>query len=317
MPGPSPCNPIEPFPQRRVLCFALLCPAKDSYSRGLRSSCCLFFSFPLPSAPLCVSLPLLLSIASTCFVGPSWNRLSPPPPPQPCSPPACLTTSSHTIKITSLLLLRRFHLYCPYWYFYEKQGGGPGGYVAAIKAGQLGLKTACVEMRGRLGGTCLNVGCIPSKALLTSSHHYHDALHNFQQHGIVVKDVAIDLNQMQKSKSDTVESLTGGIEFLLKKNKVDYFVGKGSLASPNTVQVSSVDGLSHSSPSTTLETKHVVIATGSEVTPLPPVPVDNATGKIVDSTGALEISSVRTQYIHTYIQRQMSWCVCAVGWVFL
>lgn len=171
-------------------------------------------------------------------------------------------------------------------------GGGPGGYVAAIKAGQLGLKTACVEMRGRLGGTCLNVGCIPSKALLTSSHHYHDALHNFQQHGIVVKDVAIDLNQMQKSKSDTVESLTGGIEFLLKKNKVDYFVGKGSLASPNTVQVSSVDGLSHSSPSTTLETKHVVIATGSEVTPLPPVPVDNANGKIVDSTGALEISSI-------------------------
>jgi dihydrolipoamide dehydrogenase len=166
--------------------------------------------------------------------------------------------------------------------------------VAAIKAAQLGLKTACVEMRGRLGGTCLNVGCIPSKALLTSSHHYHDVLHNFEAHGIKVGNVSLDVAQMQKAKADTVDGLTGGIEFLFKKNKVDYFVGKGSISSPTTVAVqpAAEDGAS-AEQAVELSTKNVLIATGSEVSPLPPVPVDNAGGKIVDSTGALDIASVR------------------------
>jgi len=167
-------------------------------------------------------------------------------------------------------------------------GGGPGGYVAAIKAGQLGLKTAMVEMRGTLGGTCLNVGCIPSKALLQSTHHYHDAKHHFADHGIKIEgEISMDIDKMQASKATTVKGLTGGIEHLLKKHKVDYFKGKGSLAGPNAVKVALNDGSEES-----LDTKNIVIATGSEVTPLPPVPVDNAAGKIVDSTGALEISSI-------------------------
>ena len=99
--------------------------------------------------------------------------------------------------------------------------------MAAIKAGQLGLKTACVEMRGTLGGTCLNVGCIPSKALLTSSHHYHDAKHHFSDHGIQIEgDITMDIGKMLDSKAKTVQGLTGGIEHLLKKHKVDYFKGK-------------------------------------------------------------------------------------------
>ncbi|KAL7551987.1 hypothetical protein ACHAWF_017292 [Thalassiosira exigua] len=166
-------------------------------------------------------------------------------------------------------------------------GGGPGGYVAAIKAGQMGLKTACVEMRGTLGGTCLNVGCIPSKALLASSHHYHDAKHHFADHGINVGEVSMDVGKMLEAKAATVKGLTGGIEHLLKKHKVDYFKGKGTLTGPNGVGVALNDGGSEN-----LDAKHVILATGSEVTPLPPVPVDNAGGKIVDSTGALDISSI-------------------------
>ena len=166
-------------------------------------------------------------------------------------------------------------------------GGGPGGYVAAIKAGQLGLKTACVEMRGTLGGTCLNVGCIPSKALLASSHHYHDAKHHFADHGIEMGDVKMDVSKMLDAKAKTVQGLTGGIEHLLKKHKVDYFKGKGSLSGPNGVSISLNDGGSES-----LDAKNIIIATGSEVTPLPPVPVDNAGGKIVDSTGALDIPKI-------------------------
>lgn len=167
-------------------------------------------------------------------------------------------------------------------------GGGPGGYVAAIKAGQLGLKTACVEMRGTLGGTCLNVGCIPSKALLQSTHHYHDAITHFADHGIVISgEVSMDVGKMLEAKSKTVTGLTGGIEHLLKKHKVDYIKGKGKLTSPNAVHVDLLDGTT-----TSLDTRNIVIATGSEVTPLPPVPVDNAVGKIVDSTGALDISSI-------------------------
>jgi dihydrolipoamide dehydrogenase len=167
-------------------------------------------------------------------------------------------------------------------------GGGPGGYVAAIKAGQLGLKTACVEMRGRLGGTCLNVGCIPSKALLQSSHHYHDAVNHFAEHGITMDNVKMDVDKMQDSKQKSVEGLTGGIEFLLKKNNVEYFKGKGAISGPNAVSITPLDGTAEMS----LDTKNILIATGSEVTPLPPVPVDNAVGKIVCSTGALDIPKV-------------------------
>jgi dihydrolipoamide dehydrogenase len=168
-------------------------------------------------------------------------------------------------------------------------GGGPGGYVAAIKAGQLGLKTACVEMRGRLGGTCLNVGCIPSKALLQSSHHYHDAKTHFADHGIMGGDnITMDVSKMQDTKAKTVEDLTGGIEYLFKKHGVEYFKGKGTVGGPNTVNVTYNEGGAAES----LETKNILLATGSEVTPLSTVPVDNAGGKIVDSTGALELSAV-------------------------
>lgn len=167
-------------------------------------------------------------------------------------------------------------------------GGGPGGYVAAIKAGQLGLKAACVEMRGRLGGTCLNVGCIPSKALLQSSHHYHDAKTHFADHGISIGELSIDVGKMQSAKAATVEGLTGGIEYLLGKFNVDYFVGKGTITGPEKVQVT----LNENGSSESLDTKNIIIATGSEVSPLPPVPVDNAGGKIVDSTGALEIGTI-------------------------
>ena len=175
-----------------------------------------------------------------------------------------------------------------YSYILTRLGGGPGGYVAAIKAGQMGLKTACVEMRGTLGGTCLNVGCIPSKALLQSSHHYHDAKEHFADHGIVINgDISMDIDKMLDTKAKTVQGLTGGIEYLLKKHKVDYLKGKGTISGPNSVSVALNDGGAES-----LDTKNILIATGSEVTPLPPVPVDNAGGKIVDSTGALDISKV-------------------------
>jgi dihydrolipoamide dehydrogenase len=160
--------------------------------------------------------------------------------------------------------------------------------VASIKAGQMGLKTACIESRGSLGGTCLNVGCIPSKALLQSSHHYHDAKTHFADHGISFGgEVTMDVGKMMDSKAKAVVGLTGGIEYLLKKYGVDYFKGKGTITGPNAVNIALNDGGSES-----LDTKNILIATGSEVTPLPPVPVDNAGGKIVDSTGALDISKV-------------------------
>lgn len=164
-------------------------------------------------------------------------------------------------------------------------GGGPGGYVAAIKAGQLGMKVTCVEGRGTLGGTCLNVGCIPSKALLNSSHKYHEAKHDFARYGINVANVEIDVDKMQEQKVKAVSGLTKGIEGLFKKNKVDYVKGWGSLTSPNEVKVDLLDG-----SSTTLKAKNIIIATGSEVMPLPGVPIDEE--KIVSSTGALALKKV-------------------------
>ena len=148
-------------------------------------------------------------------------------------------------------------------------GGGPGGYVGAIKAAQLGLKVTCVEGRGALGGTCLNVGCIPSKALLNSSHMYAEAKHSFASHGVVVDNVSVDLDKMMEQKLNAVDGLTKGIEGLFKKNKVEYVRGWGSLKSANEVEVALADGTT-----TTLKAKNVIIATGSEVAPLPGVPVD-------------------------------------------
>ena len=165
-------------------------------------------------------------------------------------------------------------------------GGGPGGYVAAIKAGQLGMRVACVEKRGRLGGTCLNIGCIPSKALLHSSHLYDDALHHMGRHGIKVKGVELDLGAMLDNKDKVVEGLTKGIEFLFKKNKVEYVVGHGTIASPGKVVVQASNG----GGTRELQTKNILIATGSDVMPLPGVTIDEE--RIVSSTGALDLDQV-------------------------
>ncbi|MBI1197378.1 MAG: dihydrolipoyl dehydrogenase [Phenylobacterium sp.] len=163
-------------------------------------------------------------------------------------------------------------------------GGGPGGYNAAIRAGQLGLKAACVEMRGTLGGTCLNVGCMPSKALLHASELFAAAGGEFATLGIEVAP-KLNLPQMMKQKADSVGQLTKGIEFLFKKNKVDWIKGAGKIAGPGKVEVTTADGAV-----TTLAAKNIVIATGSEPTPLPGVTVDQK--RIVDSTGALELPEV-------------------------
>jgi len=162
-------------------------------------------------------------------------------------------------------------------------GAGPGGYVAAIRAAQLGLKTACVESRETLGGTCLNVGCIPSKALLHGSELFDEAAHGaMARFGVKTGPVELDLAAMQGEKAGAVKELTGGIEFLFKKNKVDWLKGHGTFRDAHTVEVA---GKVHTA-------KNVVIATGSSVTPLPGVEVDNAKGIVVDSTGALELDRV-------------------------
>ena len=164
-------------------------------------------------------------------------------------------------------------------------GGGPGGYVAAIRAAQLGMKTACVEGRGALGGTCLNVGCIPSKALLQSSEKYADAAKHFAAHGIKVDGLGLDLGAMMGRKDKVVKDLTTGIEFLFKKNKVDYIKGWGSIPAAGSVKVA-LDGGGEE----TLAAKNILIATGSESTPLPGVETDEK--QIVTSTGALALDKV-------------------------
>ncbi|PQA88592.1 dihydrolipoyl dehydrogenase [Hyphococcus luteus] len=165
-------------------------------------------------------------------------------------------------------------------------GAGPGGYNAAIRAGQLGLKTAIIEKRDnkKLGGTCLNVGCIPSKALLHASQLYEIAEKDFDGLGIKATGLKVDLVQMLKQKDDAVEGLTKGVEFLMKKNKVEVFYGAGEILSAGRVLVSGPDGDKE------LDTKNIVIATGSEVTPLPGVEIDEE--QIVSSTGALALSPV-------------------------
>ena len=143
-------------------------------------------------------------------------------------------------------------------------GGGPGGYVSAIKAAQLGFRTVCIEKRGSLGGTCLNVGCIPSKALLNSSHKYEDAKLHFAEYGVMVDNVRFDLAKMMKQKEAAVRGLTSGIEFLFKKNRVDYMKGWGRFEDPKTLAVDMNEGGTQK-----INTKHTIIATGSEPSPLP------------------------------------------------
>jgi dihydrolipoamide dehydrogenase len=162
-------------------------------------------------------------------------------------------------------------------------GGGPGGYVGAIRAAQLGLKTAIVEARGALGGTCLNVGCIPSKALLQSSHHFEVAEKEFTSHGIETNGLKLDLKTMLGRKDKVVVDLTNGIEFLMKKNKIDYIVGFGEITAPGEVTVKG-------DQEQILETENIMIATGSEVAPLSGIEIDEKL--VVSSTGALNLPKV-------------------------
>ncbi|MEO1028235.1 MAG: dihydrolipoyl dehydrogenase [Pseudomonadota bacterium] len=164
-------------------------------------------------------------------------------------------------------------------------GGGPGGYNCAIRAGQLGLKTACIEMRDTLGGTCLNVGCIPSKALLHASEMYAAAKNDFASMGIKVGKLDLDLKTMMAQKADAVDGLTKGVEFLFKKNKVTHIHGKGRIAGPGKVDVSG-----GKAGDVTLEAKHIVIATGSEPSSLPGIEIDEE--RVVTNTGAIALKEV-------------------------
>jgi dihydrolipoamide dehydrogenase len=172
-------------------------------------------------------------------------------------------------------------------------GGGPGGYVAAIRAAQLGLSTVCVEMDKTLGGTCVNVGCIPSKALLTSSEHYEFAKHAAAAHGIGVGQLSLDLATMLKRKDDVVGQNTRGIEFLFKKNKIAWAKGRGTLKAGNIVDVSAGGGAAGPPPAETIasyEAKHVIIATGSVPIELPFLKYDEE--RILSNVGALRIPTV-------------------------
>ena len=164
-------------------------------------------------------------------------------------------------------------------------GGGPGGYVASIRAAQLGLSTVCVEMDRTLGGTCVNVGCIPSKALLTSSEHFEFAKHAAAEHGVVIPTVSIDLAQMMKRKNDVVGANTKGVEFLFKKNKVTWARGAGTLKPGNVVDVTAADGTV-----TSYQARNVIIATGSSSIELPFLRFDEK--RVVSNIGALELQSV-------------------------
>jgi dihydrolipoamide dehydrogenase len=164
-------------------------------------------------------------------------------------------------------------------------GSGPGGYVAAIRAAQLGLKTAIIEKYNTLGGTCLNVGCIPSKALLDSSEHYHNATHTFKEHGIELADVKVNLAQMINRKNEVVKQTSEGVKFLMKKNKIDVFHGVGSFVSANKIKITSQDGTTQE-----IETAKSIIATGSKPIILPTVPYDKK--RIITSTEALNLTEI-------------------------
>ena len=164
-------------------------------------------------------------------------------------------------------------------------GSGPGGYVAAIRCAQLGLKTAIIEKYSTLGGTCLNVGCIPSKALLDSSEHFYNASHTFQTHGIDLKDLKVNLKQMISRKADVVKQNCDGIQFLMKKNKIDVYYGVGSFVNATTIKITASDGKTQE-----IKTTKTIIATGSKPISLPTVPVDKK--RIITSTEALTLTEV-------------------------
>lgn len=164
-------------------------------------------------------------------------------------------------------------------------GSGPGGYVAAIRCAQLGMKTALIEKYSTLGGTCLNVGCIPSKALLDSSEHYHNAEHTFKTHGISLTNLKVDFKQMIQRKADVVKQTCDGIEFLMKKNKIDVHQGMGSFVDKNTVKVTKEDG-----KSVELKAEKVIIATGSKPAMLPFAKLDKK--RIITSTEALSLTEI-------------------------
>lgn len=163
-------------------------------------------------------------------------------------------------------------------------GSGPGGYVCAIRCAQLGFKTALIEKYNTLGGTCLNVGCIPSKALLDSSHHYHDAKEHFSEHGIGLENLSIDLPKMVERKRNVVETTTKGIDFLMDKNKVTVLHGLGSIKDKNHIVVKNEEGEEE------IETKNIIIATGSKPANLPFIQIDKE--RIITSTEALELQEV-------------------------
>eukprot|EP00730_Choanoeca_flexa_P000037 TRINITY_DN10015_c0_g2_i2.p1 TRINITY_DN10015_c0_g2~~TRINITY_DN10015_c0_g2_i2.p1 ORF type:complete len:509 (+),score=169.02 TRINITY_DN10015_c0_g2_i2:25-1527(+) len=196
-----------------------------------------------------------------------------------------LRHSLPTSNVRALLGARRF--YSSDEYDLAIIGGGPGGYVGAIKAAQLGLKTVCIEKRGKLGGTCLNVGCIPSKSLLNNSHLYHQALHDFEQRGISVSGLELDLSKMMGAKDKAVKSLTAGIEGLFKKNGVDYVKAHGRISGPNQVECDLIEGGQQ-----TVNAKRIMIAAGSEVAPFPGGNIQIDEEKIVSSTGALDLKEV-------------------------
>ncbi|MFD1314572.1 dihydrolipoyl dehydrogenase [Namhaeicola litoreus] len=164
-------------------------------------------------------------------------------------------------------------------------GSGPGGYVAAIRCAQLGLKTAIIEKYSTMGGTCLNVGCIPSKALLDSSHHYYDAVHHFEKHGIDAKEVKVNFKQMIDRKSEVVSQTSGGINFLMDKNKIDTFQGLGSFKDANHINIKK-----ENNETETIETKNTIIATGSKPGSLPFIKIDKK--RIITSTEALSLSEI-------------------------
>jgi dihydrolipoamide dehydrogenase len=164
-------------------------------------------------------------------------------------------------------------------------GSGPGGYVAAIRAAQLGMKTAIVEKYPTLGGTCLNVGCIPSKALLDSSEHYHNAAHTFKTHGIKLDNLQVDLEQMISRKAEVVKQNVDGIQYLMKKNKIDVHQGLGSFVDAHTVRVSKSDGSSEE-----IKGKNIIIATGSKPASLPFIKLDKK--RIITSTEALNLKEI-------------------------
>lgn len=164
-------------------------------------------------------------------------------------------------------------------------GSGPGGYVAAIRCAQLGFKTAIIEKYDTLGGTCLNVGCIPSKALLDSSEHFINAKDHFKEHGIDIATPKVNIKQMIKRKGDVVKQNVDGIAYLMKKNKIDVLTGLGSFVDKNTIKITGKDG-----KESTVTTERVIIATGSKPTPLPFAPFDKK--RIISSTEALELKEV-------------------------